>query len=75
MFNNGELRKKLSNEKIAKLDLKGVLLSDLILEYQNQNSILSYAHLERVFMTVIAKTKKQFKNYRQMNQAQATKFF
>ncbi len=56
-----EYRKNLSNEKIKKMDLKGVLLSDLIMEHQKQNGIMSIAQFERLFETVSLKTNKYLK--------------
>jgi|GEM_PF-5039824 len=56
-----EQTRNLSNKKIEKMDLKGVILSDLIMEHQKQNAVMSKAQFERLFESVSLKTDKYLK--------------
>ena len=51
-----------TNESALDMNLKGVPLTKLIIEYQNQNGKLSYSELERAFLTVKSKTINQFRS-------------
>ena len=51
-----------TKESALDMNLKGVPLTNLIIEYQNQNGKLSYSELERAFLTVKSKTINQFRS-------------
>lgn len=51
-----------TNESALDMNLKGVPLTKLIIEYQNQNGKLSYSELERAFLIVKSKTINQFRS-------------